>query len=186
MRVAIFCGSSSGDQPQFTQQTHALGLFLASQGIDLVYGGGKVGLMGAVADAFLQGGASVYGVIPQYLADKEIAHTGVTELEVVADMHARKSRMADLADAFIALPGGAGTLEEVFEVWTWAQLGHHSKPCAFYNIEGFYDPLLAMIKHQIATGFMRPEYGDMLITTNNASELLERINTYEPPKKKWQ
>lgn len=185
MKIAVFCGSSSGHHPEFVKATKALGGYLASQGIDLVYGGGKVGLMGAIADAFLENGGKVYGVIPEHLKQKEIAHPGLTELNVVSDMHERKATMAGMADAFVALPGGAGTLEEIFEAWTWAQLGHHAKPCAFYNINGFYNPLIEMIASMSASGFLNPRYAEMLIHTDRSDALLSAIQSYEAPKQKW-
>ena len=185
MKIAIFCGSSSGESPEFVKATKTLGGYLASNDIDLVYGGGKVGLMGAIADSFLENNGKVYGVIPEHLKDREIAHQGLTDLKVVSDMHERKSTMADMADAFIALPGGAGTLEEIFEAWTWAQLGHHSKPCAFYNVNGFYDPLIEMISTMAAAGFLKPEYAEMLIHTDNPEDVLSSIKMYKAPKQKW-
>lgn len=185
MKVAVFCGASSGNDPRYVETTKALGKYFAEQGVDVVYGGGDVGLMGTIADAVLAHGGKVYGVIPEYLKSKEIAHEHLTELHVVADMHERKAKMADLADAFVALPGGAGTLEEIFEVWTWAQLGHHAKPCAFYNVMGFYDPLMSMVRQMSEAGFIRPQYVDMLINTDQPDELLTALKTYQPPKKKW-
>ena len=137
--IGIFCGSSAGEHPLYLDTARLVGRTLAQQGLALVYGGGKVGLMGAVADAALEAGGVVIGVMPRGLVEREIAHRGLTELHVVEDMHERKTKMAALADGFIALPGGAGTLEEIFEQWTWAQLGIHEKPCAFLNIKGYYD-----------------------------------------------
>lgn len=185
MKIAIFCGSSTGNNPEYVNEAEKLGEFFGNNGIDLVYGGGKVGLMGAIADTTLASGGKVFGVIPQYLKDKEIAHEGLTELFVVADMHERKAKMASMADAFVALPGGAGTLEEIFEAWTWAQLGHHSKPCAFYNTNGFYQHLLAMIQSMTNSGFLNVEYSEMLILASTPTELVRRIEAYTPPIKKW-
>lgn len=185
MRIAIFCGSSKGNNPEFIDGTRKLGNYLADNGVDLVYGGGKVGLMGAIADAFLESGGKVFGVIPEHLKDKEIAHLGLTELSVVSDMHERKATMAKMADAFVALPGGAGTLEEIFEAWTWAQLGHHSKSCAFFNINGFFDPLIEMITKMLDSEFLKKQYADMLINTDNPQLLLSSIRAYVPPKVKW-
>jgi len=185
MKIAVFCGSSSGESPEFVRATKELGSFLASNGVDLVYGGGKVGLMGVIADSFLDNDGKVYGVIPEHLKDREIAHAGLTDLKVVADMHERKATMAQMADAFVALPGGAGTLEEIFEAWTWAQFGHHSKPCAFYNINGFYDPLIQMISQMVGSGFLKSQYAQMLINTDQAAELLSSIKSYQAPKQKW-
>lgn len=185
MKIAIFCGSSSGENPEFIEATKELGCFLANNGIDLVYGGAKVGLMGAIADSFLENGRKVYGVIPEHLQEKEIAHQNITELKIVADMHERKAAMAQMADAFVALPGGAGTLEEIFEVWTWAQIGYHSKPCAFYNINGYYNPLIDMISKMTAEGFLKEQYAEMLIHADQPSSLLSYIKSYKAPKQKW-
>ncbi len=185
MRIAVFCGSSLGDRPIYTEGAKALGKYLAEQKIDLVYGGGKVGLMGVVADAVLDAGGDVYGVIPVSLSTKELAHPGLTELQVVADMHERKAAMAEMSDAFIAMPGGAGTLEEIFEAWTWAQLGYHQKACAFYNLDGFFDPLLAMIDKMSASGFVKPMHAQMLIRETSPEALIESIHRYQPPVHKW-
>ncbi|MFB2703531.1 LOG family protein [Marinobacter shengliensis] len=185
MRIAVFCGSSIGENPEFAQATRALGHYLATNGVDLVYGGGNVGLMGVVADAFLEKGAQVYGVIPEYLKDRELAHPGLTELKIVADMHERKAAMARMADAFVALPGGVGTLEEIFEAWTWAQLGYHAKPCAFYNVNGFYDKLFEMISNMTDSGFLKPHHAEMIIHTDNEAQLLSAIQSYQTPKLKW-
>lgn len=185
MKIAVFCGSSSGDSPEFIQATKDLGHYLGSNGIDLVYGGGNVGLMGVIADSFLESGAKVYGVIPEHLKSKEIAHKALTELKIVANMHERKAAMAQMADAFVALPGGSGTLEEIFEAWTWGQLGHHCKPCAFYNVAGFYDPLIEMITKMSDSGFLKPQYAEMLIHTHKPEELMLSINSYKAPKRKW-
>ena len=185
MKIAVYCGSASGNKPEYIEAAEKLGRYFAAQGIDLVYGGGKVGLMGTIADAVLQAGGRVYGFIPEALEAKEIAHTGLTELTVVPDMHMRKAAMADMADAFVALPGGVGTFEEIFEVWTWAQLGYHSKPCAFYNVGGFYDSLFAFTDSVADAGFMKREYIDMLIKTDQPDDLLAQIRQYQPPKQKW-
>lgn len=185
MKVAVFCGSKAGAKPEFTEATRELAAYLASKGVELVYGGGNVGLMGVVANGFLENGGKVYGVIPEYLHDKEIAHKGLTELHIVPDMHVRKATMADMADAFIALPGGAGTFEEIFEAWTWAQLGLHHKPCAFFNVAGFYDPLKQMISSMAEQGFMKADYANMLIHTDNAATLLAEIEAYQAPQEKW-
>ena len=185
MKVAVFCGSSCGESTQFINETKKLGTFLAKNNIDVVYGGGKVGLMGAIADSVIESGGKVYGVIPEHLKEKEIAHTDLTELSVVSNMHERKAKMAEMADAFVALPGGTGTLEEIFEAWTWAQLGHHSKPCAFYNINRYYEPLKEMIFRMTKDGFLKPQYQDMLIHVDTPQNLLIAIQTYQPPKQKW-
>lgn len=185
MKVAVFCGSAAGHEPVFIEATRALGRHFVQQGIDVVYGGGHVGLMGAIADSVMQAGGRVYGVMPKHLVDREIAHQGLTELTVVKDMHERKAAMADMADAFVALPGGAGTLEEIFEVWTWAQLGHHQKPCAFYNVEGFYEPLFGMIEQMMKTGFLKNAYADMLIRTADPQALTDAFRHYQAPQNKW-
>ncbi len=185
MKIAVFCGSSSGENPEFVRATKDLGRYLAGNEIDLVYGGGKVGLMGTIADSFLENGGKVFGVIPEHLKEKEIAHKDLTELKVVSDMHERKATMARMADAFVALPGGAGTLEEIFEAWTWAQLGHHSKPCAFYNINGFYNPLIEMISKMSDSGFLKSQYAEMLIHTDRSEDLLVAIKSYKAPQQKW-
>ncbi len=186
MRVAVFCGSKPGNKPHFINETKKLGHYFAQQNIDVVYGGGHVGLMGTIADATLEKGGKVNGVIPRHLESKEIAHGNLTELTIVANIHERKARMAELADAFVALPGGAGTLEEIFEAWTWAQLGYHKKPCAFYNIEGYYDPLLEMIKRMKDAEFLTADYADMLILTDSPKSLVEKFKAYQPPEQKWQ
>lgn len=185
MKIAVFCGSSHGNNPRFTHDTKALGEYFAQQNIELVYGGGNVGLMGEVADAVLASGGVVHGVMPKALADKELAHPKLTSLYLVNDMHERKAKMAAMCDAFVALPGGAGTLEEIFEAWTWAQLMFHVKPCAFYNTQGFYEPLFTMVEKMSADGFIKREYVDMLIRVDQPASLLEAIRQYKPPKAKW-
>ncbi|QEW05601.1 LOG family protein [Nitrincola iocasae] len=185
MKIAVFCGSSAGLDPVYTHAARALGQYFAERQVALVYGGGKVGLMGVIADAVMDAGGQVYGVIPVSLQSKELAHTGLTELFVVADMHERKAKMAQLADAFVAMPGGAGTLEEIFESWTWAQLGYHSKPCAFYNVNGFYDPLLQMITNMTEAGFLKPVHANMLIRADQPEALLQELQQYQPPQHKW-
>ncbi len=185
MKIAVFCGSSTGDKIEYINATKELGKFFAQNEIDVVYGGGNVGLMGTIADAVMANGGKVYGVIPEKLQEKELAHAGITELMVVSNMHERKALMASMADAFVVLPGGVGTLEETFEVWTWAQLGFHNKPCAFFNINGFYDKLFEMIEHMCASKFLKQEHFDMLIKTDNQEKLLKAIKEYMPPKHKW-
>lgn len=185
MIVAVYCGSSSGNNSNYINETKKLGKFLAQNNIDVVYGGGKVGLMGTIADSVLEHGGKVYGVIPEKLKGKELAHMGLTDLKIVNTMHERKAMMASIADAFITLPGGAGTLEEIFEAWTWAQLGYHNKPCAFYNIDGFYDDLFKMIEKMTATGFLKKDYLDMLINTANTEELIASLKNYKAPNEKW-
>ncbi len=162
------------------------GALLAREGIGLVYGGAAVGLMGAVADATLANGGTVTGVIPQSLVDREIAHAGLSDLRVVTSMHERKALMADLSDAFVALPGGVGTLEELFEVWTWGQLGNHAKACALFNVDGFYDGLMVFLDHQVRESFVRQAHRDMLIVEREPNALLRAICAYSPPREsKW-
>jgi len=185
MKVAVYCGSRSGNEPLYAEKARELGEFFGHNGIDLVFGGGHVGLMGIVADAVLASGGKVYGVIPQHLVNRELAHPGLTELFVVSNMHERKAKMAELADGFVALPGGIGTLEEIFEMWTWGQLGMHQKPCGFYNVDGFYDALLDMIKTMVATGFVKQQYLDMIVLTQTPAELVDRFKAYVPPQEKW-
>ena len=185
MKIAVFCGSSLGNHIEYINATKKLGKFFAKNSIDVVYGGGNAGLMGVIADTVMDNGGKVYGVIPEKLKDKELAHTDITDLKIVETMHERKAAMAELADAFVVLPGGAGTLEEIFEVWTWAQLGFHDKPCAFFNVNGFYDKLFEMIDHMCDSKFLKQEHSDMLIKTDNQEELLKAIKEYTPPKHKW-
>lgn len=185
MKVTVFCGSSSGNNPLYRQAAVELGQFFAQKGIDLVFGGGHVGLMGTIADAVLAGGGHVHGVIPEYLQSHELAHEGLTVLEVVPDMHARKARMAELADAFVALPGGVGTMEELFEIWTWGQLGHHAKPFALYNVGGFYDPLLGFVEQMRTEGFIKSAHLDMLQVADTPETLFRALQDYMPPNVKW-
>ncbi len=184
-RIAVYCGSSLGTEPAYKNAAISLGQTLVNSGLELVYGGGKVGLMGTIADAVLASDGRVTGIIPSALESKEIGHTGLTTLEVVTDMHARKKRMSDLADGFIAMPGGTGTLEEIFEVWTWGQLAYHHKPCAFLNINGYYDGLLAFIERMVDDGFMRPEFREMLTVSDQPQVILEAFARYQPPHDKW-
>ncbi|QRV25430.1 TIGR00730 family Rossman fold protein [Marinomonas foliarum] len=185
MKVAIYCGSAEGKSPDYVNCVKALGRHLAEQGVGVVYGGGNVGLMGVIANAVLQAGGKVIGVIPQHLKSKEIAHPSLTELHIVANMHERKAKMSELADAFVALPGGVGTLEEMFEIWTWGQLGLHDKPCAFYNINGFYDPLFTMVESMQQAGFVKQSYIDMIIKVNSPEALLSAFQAYRAPQPKW-
>ncbi|MYN12613.1 TIGR00730 family Rossman fold protein [Pusillimonas sp. TS35] len=184
--IAVFCGSKVGNQAAYLDAARETGRLLARQGIGIVYGGGRVGLMGAMADAALAEGGEVYGVMPKSLVDSEIAHTGLTHLHVVHTMHERKAKMAELANGFVALPGGSGTLEEIFEQWTWAQLGIHQKPCGFLNINGYYDPVHEMAQRMVAEGFMLQSYADMLVFTNSLETILSRFRQYTPPPRKWQ
>ncbi|WP_243370268.1 TIGR00730 family Rossman fold protein [Microvirga solisilvae] len=186
MRLCVFCGSSAGQDPVYMETARLLGEALAKNGIELVYGGASVGLMGAVADAVLAHGGHVIGVMPQALVDKEIAHTGLSDLRVVGSMHERKALMAELSDGFIALPGGLGTFEELFEVWTWAQLGYHKKPCALLNVAGFYDKLAGFLDDVVERGFVKPIHRAMLIVRDEPEALIDAIKAYEPPKvEKW-
>lgn len=184
-RITVFTGSAAGARPEYAAAAEALGRELAARGIGVVYGGGKVGLMGTVADAALAAGGEVDGVIPQVLVSGEVAHEGLTRLDVVETMHARKERMAELGDAFVALPGGAGTLEELFEVWTWQQLGIHAKPVALYDVDGFWNPLLALLEHMVAQGFLAPGRLSGLIVASDPGDLLERLAAWEAPVPKW-
>jgi uncharacterized protein (TIGR00730 family) len=180
-RICVFCGSSSGTRPVYQQAAQTVGQLLCRRGIELVYGGGRVGLMGIVANACLNEGGRVIGVIPQALADKEVAHTGLTELRIVTSMHERKSLMADLSDAFMALPGGFGTWEEFFEVLTWAQLGIHRKACGVLNVGGYYDPLLQMADRALSEGFVREMHRGLLLSDADPGQLLDRLNSYAGP-----
>jgi uncharacterized protein (TIGR00730 family) len=185
-RVAVFCGSNTGTDPTFAATAAELGTLLAQRGIGLVYGGGAVGLMGVVADAALAAGGEVIGVIPQDLWDKEVGHRGLTELLVVPSMHERKLAMADRADAFIGLPGGVGTLEELFEAITWTQLGIHAKPVGFLDVAGFYQPLLSFLDDTTDAGFLRAEHRDMILGATRPEEMLLRLAAWEPvTTEKW-
>lgn len=186
MRLCVFCGSSSGQDPIYLETARALGETMAAQGIELVYGGASVGLMGAVADAALAKGGHVIGVMPQALVDKEIAHGGLSDLRVVGSMHERKALMSELADGFIALPGGVGTLEEWFEVWTWSQLGIQRKPCGLLNVAGYYDHLLAFLDHVTAERFLAPDHRAMVLVDEDGDRLLDRLAGYRHPyTEKW-
>jgi uncharacterized protein (TIGR00730 family) len=184
MRFAVFTGSSDGTAGH-RRLAAGLGSALARAGHGIVYGGAQVGLMGVVADAALTDGGEVVGVIPRHLVQGEIAHRGLTRLEIVETMHERKARMAQLADAFVALPGGAGTLEELFEVFTWGQLGLHSKPTALVDADGFYGPLLAQLDTMRELGYLRPAHRDSLAAVRDADELLAWVDGYEHPRSKW-
>ena len=177
----MFCGSSAGARDIYQQAAETVGRLLCQRGIELVYGGGHVGLMGVVADACLNEGGRVIGVIPQALADKEVAHTGLTELRIVGSMHERKAVMADLSDAFVSLPGGFGTWEEFFEVLTWAQLGIHRKACGVLNVNGYYDPLIEMADRALSEGFLREGHRDLLLSDADPERLLDRLSSYAAP-----
>ncbi|MBB4866610.1 uncharacterized protein (TIGR00730 family) [Pseudomonas nitritireducens] len=178
--ICVFCGASPGATPIYQEAAEALGRYLAENGIQLVYGGGAVGLMGMVANAALAAGGEVIGIIPQSLKDAEVGHSGLTRLEVVDGMHARKARMAELSDAFIALPGGLGTLEELFEVWTWGQLGYHAKPLGLLEVNGFFDPLLTFLDHLVQERFVRQPHRDMLQRAASPAELVSALAAWKP------
>jgi uncharacterized protein (TIGR00730 family) len=181
MRVCVFCGSSRGAQPAYAATAADLGTTLAAKGIDLVYGGGHVGLMGVVADAALAAGGAVTGVMPEALVAKEIAHPGLTELRVTASMHERKAVMADLADAFIALPGGLGTFDELCEILTWGQLGLHVKPVVLLDVDGFWTPFGALLDVAVAAGFLRPVHRDMAHVAASVGDALALLESPPPP-----
>lgn len=183
--IAIFCGSAFGSDAIFTETAKLTGETIAKQGKTLIYGGGRSGLMGVVADSALAVGGQVIGVIPQNLVDAELAHPHLTELYVVKDMHERKTKMSELSDGFIALPGGAGTWEEIFEQWTWAQLGIHLKPCAFLNIENFYGDLFKFIQLSTDKGFTKKRFTDALICSDSIEAILAQFETFVAPEPKW-
>jgi hypothetical protein len=180
--ICVFCGSHPGRLPAYADAARRLGQRLAERGFELVYGGGKVGLMGVLADAVLAGGGRVYGVIPEALLRREVGHGGVTELRVVDSMHERKALMAERADAFVALPGGLGTLEELFEVWTWGALGIHTKPCGLLDVAGYYERLVAALDHAVEEGFVRHRHRDILLVESDIDRLLDRLEAYEAPR----
>lgn len=180
-RICVYCGSSTGNSAVYTEQAAALGKLLARRGLGLVYGGARVGTMGVLADAALAAGGEVYGVIPRHMMTVEIGHSGLTELYVVEDMHERKAKMAELADGFLALPGGVGTLEELFEVWTWAQLGLHSKPLGLVDVAGYYRPLAEFAEQMVSEGFLRSRQHQMLSVDADPARLLDSFAEYEPP-----
>jgi uncharacterized protein (TIGR00730 family) len=184
--ITVFCGSNSGFRTEYAEAALTLAGLFAEQGIRLVYGGGNVGLMGIIADEVMRLGGEVIGIIPDALDQKEVAHRGITELRVVASMHERKAQMAELADGFIAMPGGIGTFEEFFEILTWAQLGFHDKPCAILNIAGYYDGLLALCDNAVAEGFLRPAHRQLILEDANPEILLEKMRNLTPlPVEKW-
>ncbi len=184
--ICVFAGSSAGSRPGYRVAAEVLGRDLAARDLGLIYGGARVGLMGALADTVLASGGRVTGVIPDALVAKEVAHTGLTDLRVVASMHERKATMADLADGFVALPGGWGTLEEFFEVLTWAQLGLHRKPCGLLNVDGYFDRLLSFVEHSMTEGFVRRENGSMIVVSDSPGALLDLLAAYQPPLvEKW-
>lgn len=184
--ICVYCGSNPGKRPDYVESAHELASELVNRDIGLVYGGASVGIMGALADAVLAQGGRVIGVIPESLMRKEVGHHHLTELHVVPSMHARKTMMAERSDGFIALPGGAGTLEEIFETWTWAQLGMHQKPCGLLNIAGYYDQLAGFLDHTLQESFMRAEHRAMLLIESQPAALLDRYADYTPPTvSKW-
>ena len=185
-RICVFCGSNSGNNPIYLETAKKLGLFLAEKEIELVFGGGRVGLMGKIADTVMAKGGKVIGIIPESLADKEVAHEGLTELHVVDSMHTRKAMMADLSDGFIALPGGFGTFEELCEIITWAQLGFHSKPCGFLNIDGYYNPLVELFDKATEELFVRPEHRKLVLIESEIEKMFDLMINYQPPTlEKW-
>ena len=184
--ICVYCGSSPGKNPAYLHAAKSLASAMCERDIGLVYGGAAIGVMGAIANAVLEGGGEAIGVIPKSLAVKEVAHNNLTELHVVASMHERKAMMAEFADGFIALPGGWGTLEEIFEILTWAQLGFHDKPCALLNIEGYYDNLFRFLENSFEQEFVNPLYRPMLIEAHESGALLDQFATYRAPKvRKW-
>jgi uncharacterized protein (TIGR00730 family) len=179
-RICVFCGSSPGARPAYGEATAELARVLVAEGLGLVYGGANVGLMATLADTALAEGGEVIGVIPRALVEKEIAHNGLSDLRVVGSMHERKALMADLSDAFVALPGGLGTLEELLEIYTWAQLGLHRKPCALFDVESYYARLAEFLEHVVAERFLREEHRAMLIVERDPATLIERMSRFEP------
>lgn len=185
-RITVFCGSNSGNNPSFKTEAYNLGKALAKKNIELVYGGAKVGLMGAIADGTLDNGGRAIGVLPQFLKEKELEHKGLSEIYIVDTMHERKAKMNELCDGIITLPGGFGTLEELFEMLTWAQLALHKKPIGLLNINNYYSPLLDMIETMIASDFLKEEYRNIVLVSNNIEELISKMESYIPPKNdKW-
>jgi uncharacterized protein (TIGR00730 family) len=185
-RICVFCGSSAGSRSDYRIAAEELGTELARRNIGLVYGGGNVGLMGVLADAVLKAGGEAVGVIPENLMEREVGHNGLTKLHVVRSMHERKALMADLSDAFIALPGGFGTFEEFCEIVTWAQLGLHAKPCGILNVQGYYSPLLAMFDHAVQERFLKPENRELVLARDSVSGLLQALKEWRPVRvEKW-
>ncbi|MFN8530037.1 MAG: TIGR00730 family Rossman fold protein [Anaerolineae bacterium] len=180
-RVCVFCGSADGVKPQYRAAAHDLGVAMAERGWTLIYGGGKVGLMGAVADAMLKNGGKVVGIIPRALVEREVAHQGLSELHVTDTMHQRKGLMAEWSDAVVTLPGGFGTLDEISELVTWAQLGYHRKPLVLLNVENFFDPFLRYFDHMSDEGFIRPHHRGILVVRPDVPSTIETLETYQPP-----
>jgi uncharacterized protein (TIGR00730 family) len=184
--LCVFCGSRQGLDPAYTKAARSLGTMLAEANIRLVFGGGHVGLMGVISNAALEAGGDVIGVIPRSLVERELAHAGLTDLRIVGSMHERKALMSDLSEGFITLPGGTGTLEEFFEVLTWAQLGEHEKPCGLLNVAGYYDPLLFVFDHMVHKGFLSESNRALVHVESEPERLLQKLESYQPPKiAKW-
>jgi len=185
-RLAVFCGSNPGARPDYVKAARSFGKLLASRGVGIVYGGSNVGLMQALADSVLDELGDIIGVIPRMLVEREVANKALSDLRIVDSMHERKALMAELADGFVALPGGIGTLEEFFEIWTWAQLGMHDKPCGLLNIAGYFDPLLEFLDRAVAEKFVREVHRKMVVVESDPVTLLARFEAYEPPRVvKW-
>lgn len=185
-RLAIFCGSNPGARPEYVEAARSLATLLCQRGIGVVYGGSSVGLMAALADTMTENGGDIIGVIPRMLVEREVANHALSDLRVVESMHERKATMAELADGFMALPGGIGTLEEFFEIWTWGQLGMHDKPCGLLNVAGYFDPLLQFLDRAVTEKFVREVHRRMVVVESNPAELLARFEAYEPPRVvKW-
>ena len=179
--ICVYCGSNPGRKPAYVTAARRVGQVLAKRGLNVVYGGGQVGLMGEVADAALEAGGRVIGVIPEFLALKEIAHMELSELHVVQSMHARKAKMVQLSQGFIALPGGIGTMEELFEIWTWGQLGQHRHPVGLMNVDGYYDDLVSFLDKMTDQGFLAPEHRNALKVSDRAEDLLKQFEAYDAP-----
>ena len=185
-RLAVFCGSNPGARPEYVEAARSLGRLLCARGIGIVYGGSSVGLMAALADTMLDELGDIIGVIPRMLVEREVANKALTDLRIVGSMHERKAMMAELADGFVALPGGIGTLEEFFEIWTWGQLGMHQKPCGLLNAAGYFDPLLQFLDRAVEEKFVREVHRSMVVVESDPSALLARFEAYEPPRVvKW-
>ena len=179
--VCVFCAAGDGRNPVYVKQALEMGRYLAESGRRIVYGGGRTGLMGALAEGALAAGGEIVGIMPKHLVDHEVAHTGLTELRVVGSMHERKSLLAELSDGFLAMPGGLGTLEELFEIWTWGQLGLHRKPYGVLNVNGYFTPLLEFLDHAVTEQFIRPEYRALLVVDSDPAALIARMEAMEPP-----
>jgi uncharacterized protein (TIGR00730 family) len=185
-RLAVFCGSNPGARPEYVEAARSFGKLLADRGIGIVYGGSNVGLMAALADAISEEGGDIIGVIPRMLVDREVANTTLADLRIVDSMHERKRMMAELADGFVALPGGIGTLEEFFEIWTWGQLGMHDKPCGLLNVAGYFDPLLQFLDRAVEEKFVREVHRGMVVVESDPVALMVKFDAYEPPRVvKW-